>query len=124
MKGRGGVAREYLALVSPASDYSILPKVDAYRLGHPEAARDDIATQPANLVVGLTYNGYWEGMLVVIEGVEVAGREVKDVEFIAFDMPQAGAFDVVLGGALLQALKVKIDYGTRTISLGEASAEG
>lgn len=118
LKGKGGKVREYLALVSTACEYSILPKVDAYHLGHPEAARDDIITQPPNLLTGVTYNGYWEGMLVVLEEVEVTGHSVKNVQFVAFDVPQVSAFDVVLGNNLLQALKAQVDYGRSALRVG------
>jgi hypothetical protein len=109
LRGRNDYVREYCALISPGSDNSILPKVDAYRLGYGEAARGDRVTQPPNLLRGLTYNGYWEGMLVNMKEVTLAGVSVQDVPFVAFDLPQASSFDVVLGWPLLRLVGVEID---------------
>ena len=116
--GKGGVVREYFALVSPGSDYSIIPKVDAYRLGHPEAARDEQFTTPPNLVTGVSYAGYWEAMRIVLEEVEVGGQKVQNVQFVAYDIPQQAAFDVVLGQSLLRSLNLQIDYTKSVIRLG------
>ena len=115
LRGRNGAVREYRALLSPASDYSVVPKVDAYRLGYPEAARDDPITEPMNLFRGVTYDGFWEGMLITIKEVAIGSLSVADVDFIAYDLPQVSGFDVVLGRSFLATTGIQIDYSTGTV---------
>jgi hypothetical protein len=118
LRGRNGSVREYKSLVSPATEYSILPKVDAYRLGYPEAARDDPVTEPPNLFRGVTYDGYWEGMLISLKEVAIGGMSKSDVDFIAFDLPQIAGFDVILGKSFLAASGLTIDYATSEVKIG------
>ncbi len=124
LRGRNGAVREYKALLSTASDYSVIPKVDAYRLGYPEAARDDPITEPPNLFRGVTYDGFWEGMLITLKEVTIGGRSVPDVDFIAFDLPQATGFDVVLGRSVLASSGVLVDYASGRVSISQRGASG
>ena len=117
LRGRNGVVREYLALVSPGSDYSILPKVDAYRLGYPEAARDDPITEPPNLFRGATFDGFWEAPVVHLEEVTVGSVTSRHVDFLAYDLPQACAYDVVLGRTLLATSGMSVDYASGTVRI-------
>lgn len=117
LRGRNGAVREYRALLSPASDYSLIPKVDAYRLGYPEAARSDPVTEPINLFRGVTYNGFWEGMLITMKEVAIGTLSVADVDFIAFDLPQASGFDVLLGRSLLAGSGIQVDYSAGTVKI-------
>jgi hypothetical protein len=48
-------------------------------------------------------------MLVNMKEVTFAGVSVQDVPFVAFDLPQASSFDVVLGWPLLRSVGVEID---------------
>lgn len=121
LKGRNGCVREYNALMSPATEYSILPKVDAYRLGYPEAARDDPVTEPPNLFRGVTYDGFWEGMLISMREVAVGAVSRSNVDFIAYDIPQISRFDVILGKSFLSSSKVVIDYANNTVRIGSES---
>lgn len=122
LRGRNGAVREYRALLSTASDYSVIPKVDAYRLGYPEAARDDPITEPMNLFRGVTYDGFWEGMLITIKEVDIGGSSVPNVDFIAMDLPQASGFDVILGRSLLAASGVLVDYSTGNVTVRKTEA--
>jgi len=119
LTGRNGCLREYRALVSPATEYCILPKVDAYRLGYPEAARDEPVTEPPNLFRGVTFNGYWEGMLISVKEVAIGGVSRTNVDFIAFDLPQVATFDVILGRSFLNPSRLAIDYAGNEIRIGE-----
>lgn len=119
LRGRNGCVREYRALVSPATEYCVLPKVDAYRLGYPEAARDEPVTEPPNLFRGVTFNGYWEGMLISVKEVAVGAVSRANVDFIAFDLPQVAAFDVILGRSFLSSSSAAIDYAASEIRIGE-----
>jgi predicted aspartyl protease len=117
LKGRNGCIREYRALIGPLVDYCVIPKADAYRLGYPEAARDDFVTTPPNLVTMVTTNGYVEGMMINLQEVAVGPISFSGVDFIAFDIPQVCGYDVILGQSLLQHLKVEIDYSARKIRI-------
>ena len=117
LRGRNDCVREFNALVSPASDFSIVPKVDAYRLGYPEAARDDPVTDQPNLFRGVTYSGYWEGMLISMKEVAIGRRSVYNVDFIAYDLPQTVGFDVVLGRSFLAATGISINYEENVVRI-------
>lgn len=120
LQGRNDAVREYMALISPAADYSIIPKVDAYRLGYPEAARDEMVTEPPNLFRGVTYDGFWEGTLISMKEVAIGKLTVANVDFIAYDLPQVSGFDVVLGRSLLASSGIQVDYGSGTVKLAAA----
>ena len=117
LRGRNGAVREYRALLSTASDYSLVPKVDAYRLGYPEAARSDRITEPANLFRGVTYDGFWEGMLITMKEVAIGSLSVADVDFIAYDLPQVSGFDVVLGRTFLSGSGIQLDYSSGVMKI-------
>ena len=117
LRGRNGAVREYRALLSPASDYSLVPKVDAYRLGYPEAARGDPVTEPANLFRGVTYNGFWEGMMISMKAVTIGSVSVADVDFIAYDLPLVSGFDVVLGRSFLGSSGIQVDYSLGALKI-------
>ena len=118
LRGRNGVVREFNSLVSSGTEYSIVPKVDAYRLGYPEAARDDPVTEPPNLFRGVSHSGFWEGMLISLKEVAIGRVSRFDVDFIAFDLPQAAGFDVILGRSFLASSKVSIDYEASEVRIG------
>ncbi|MDG6901426.1 MAG: hypothetical protein JRM80_05635 [Nitrososphaerota archaeon] len=117
LRGRNGCVREYSALLSPGTEYSLVPKVDAYRLGYPEAARDDPVTEPPNLFRGVTFDGYWEGMLISLKEVTIGGASQSDVDFIAYDVPQMAGFDVVLGKSFLARSGVVIDFAASAVRI-------
>ena len=124
LRGRNDCVREYQALVSPAAEYSIVPKVDAFKLGYPEAARGNLVTQPANLFRGVTYGGYWEGSLVSMKEVAVGRMSASNVDFIAYDIPQIAGFDVILGRSFLAPAKAVIDYEVRAVRIGHGGENG
>jgi hypothetical protein len=121
LKGRNGVAREYKAVIVPTTDYCVVPMVDAFALGYPEAAGADARALSPNPVHFATYSGYGRGLPVKMAEVEIGGTSFKDVDFIAFDVLQAAGFDVVLGRSLLKGLTLEIDYGSHRLSLRKAS---
>ncbi len=122
LKGRNGKAREYLALVDSAASYCVMPKVDAYALGYGEAIQDsstDFITRPSNLMTVATFAGYVDAPLVRVDEVSLGGQTFRNVEFLAFDLPQEAGFDVVIGASLLSKAKAKLDMSSFAVSLGE-----
>lgn len=107
--------RESKALISPATEYSVIPKVGAYRLGYPEAARDDPVTEPPNLFRGVGCGGYWEGRLISMKEVTIGRMSRVNVDFIAYDVPQVAGFDVILGMSFRASSGIAIDYSTNTV---------
>jgi hypothetical protein len=118
LRGRNDCVREYKALVSPATEYCIVPKVDAYRLGYPEAARGNPITQPTNLFRGVTFDGFWEGSLISMKEIAVGSVSTPNVDFIAYDIPQIAGFDVILGRSFLAPSRVVIDYEVKAVRIG------
>jgi len=121
LKGKSGAVREYLALLDAGSDYCILPKVDAFTLGYPDVARADTIVRAPNTTTFLTPTGYDKAPLIKMSQVDVGPLVFSDVDFLAFDLPQACGFDVVLGRSLLQFLRIEMDYSTGLLTIGRGS---
>ena len=112
--------REYQALVCPTSEYCVLPKVDAYRLGYAEAALADNRAPSPSVVSFATYMGFGRGTSIRMARVEVGGMAFRDVDFVAFDPLQSVGYDVVLGLTVLQKLHLDLDFASRSMRLWEA----
>ena len=119
LKGRNGSTRELKALVDPATDYCVMPKPDAFRLGYTEAAQDDPITTPPNLVTLASSGGYSQGMLIKMCQVSVNTFTLNDVDFLAYDLQQSTCYDMILGRSffLPAKLRVEIDYASRQMNL-------
>jgi len=120
LKGRNGAVRECSALVDPGSEYCLMPKVDAYALGYPEAANDDPVTPQDNTLTYTSFDGYGKAALIGLAEVSFGGFSFPNIEFLALDLPQVARYDVVLGRSLLKFTKLEIDYSTRMLRMEEA----
>ncbi|MGA2665418.1 MAG: hypothetical protein ABSF83_10780 [Nitrososphaerales archaeon] len=118
VKGQNGAVREYLALLDAGSEYCVLPKVDAFRLGYPDVAQLDAVVRAPNTTTFVTHSGYDKAPLIRMAEVEVARLSFKDVGFLAYDLPQTCGFDAIFGRSLLQFLRLEIDYPAGTIRVG------
>ena len=119
LKGRNGAVREIRALLDPASDYCVLPKPDAFRLGYPEAAHDDPITMPPNLVTLSTGAGYSQGMLIKIQELNLGQIRLENVAFIAHDLSQSVCYDVILGRSFFSAAgcNLELDYSSQKLKI-------
>ena len=126
LHGKNGTVREYRALIDTTTDYCVLPRVDAYRLGYPEAAHDDPVTRPSNLVMLASSIGYPEGMMIMMQQVEIGDLKIDGVQFISFDLPQVIGFDVVLGRNLFLrgSLSIEFDYQLAKLRISQKSKSG
>lgn len=120
LKGKNGHVSEYRGIVNPASEYSFLPKVDAYALGYTEAAYTEYVSRPPNLISFVSQSGYTEAALIDVQEVCVGPISVLQVPFVAFDIQQITGCDVILGTTFLQSLKVEIDYRNKRLRLEKA----
>lgn len=120
LKGRNGAVRECNALVDPCSEYCVVPKVDAFALGYPEAANDDPITPQDNTMTYTSFDGYGKAALIGIAEVALGGMSFSGVEFLAFDIPQVTRFDVVLGRSLLKFVRIQLDYSSGLMRIEEA----
>ena len=118
LRGRNSTVREFNALLDPGVEYCIIPKVDAYTLGYPEAANDDPISPANNTLTFTSYSGYGKAALIEMAHVELGSLSFEKVEFLAMDIPPVTGFDVVLGWTLLQFMKVEFDY-----SIGQLRVE-
>ncbi len=107
IRGRNNAVREYFALLDHQSEYCIMPAVDAFRLGYPEAAKESEPTP--NLLRTVTILGLADTPLIKVAEVTMGTISVKDVEFLAFDAYQEGRCDVILGRSLLRDFVINID---------------
>ena len=121
LKGSNGVVRECLALLDAGSDYCILPKVDAFALGYPDVARSDTIVRAPNTTTFVTHAGYDKAPLIKLAQVDVGKLSLRDVDFLAFDLPQVCGIDVVFGRSLLQYLRLEIDYPSGLLKIGKGS---
>lgn len=117
LKGKNGAVREYRTLLHTGSDYSFIPKVDAYRLGYTEAAYTENLTRPPNFTMLITSSGYSEGAVVKMAEVALGPFSVKDCEFVVHDLEQVAGYDVVLGLSFLRSFELGIDYERRQLTL-------
>lgn len=122
LKGRNGTSREYQALIIPTADYCVLPKVDAFNLGYPEAASVDARIPLPNTLTFASYNAYGRGTLIKIAQVDIGSISVKDVEFLAFDLLQTVGYDVVLGRSLLGQMRLELDFPGRRLRMEKVAA--
>jgi len=121
LKGQSGAVREYLALLDVGSDYCIIPKVDAFALGYPDVARSDTIVRAPNTTAFVTPAGYDKAPLIKIAQVDIGRLTFRDVEFLAFDLPQVCGYDVLLGRSLLRFLKFEVDYASSLLRVGRGS---
>ena len=117
IEGRNGKLREFQALVVPSAEYCMLPKVDAFQLGFPEAASVDARVPLPNTYTFASYNAYGRGTVIKIPRVDIGSVSAKDVEFLAFDLLQTLGFDVVLGRSLLWQMRLELDFGARRMRM-------
>ncbi|MDG6902880.1 MAG: clan AA aspartic protease [Nitrososphaerota archaeon] len=109
--------REYRALIDTGSDYCVLPRVDAFRLGYPEAANDDLIVPAENTTSFVTHNGHGQAASIKMAKVDIGQETFENVEFLAFDLPQVTGFDVVLGGSILKFLNLRMDYSSKHLEI-------
>jgi hypothetical protein len=119
LKGRNGVTREYRALLSPTSEYCVLPSVYAYRLGYPEAANDSRLPSPNSVAIA-SYVGYGRGTVIRMAQVELGDISLRDIEFLTFDILQSIGLDVVLGLTLLRHMHLDLDFASHRLRLEAA----
>jgi predicted aspartyl protease len=112
--------REYLSLLSTTADYCVLPVVDAYHLGYPEAAANGTRIPMPNALTFMSYTGYERGTVIKMTEVDIGGISFKNVEFVAFDILQPIGFDVILGQTLLREMRLSFDFRSRMLRM-EAS---
>ncbi len=110
LKGRSSTVREFNALLDPGVEYCIIPKVDAYALGYPEAANDDPISPANNTLTFTSYGGYGKAALIEMAHLDLGGLSFEKVDFLAMDIPPVTGFDVVLGWSLLRFMKLEFDY--------------
>lgn len=123
LSGRRGGVREFNALIDPDVEYCIIPKVDAYALGYPEAANDEPRLQSMNTIRFTSYNGYGNAPLIKMAQLDLGTMSFKNIGFLAFDIPQITGFDVVLGRNLLQFMKLELDYSIAQLRIEKKKSE-
>ena len=120
LTGRNGKTRELNAVLDVSAEYCVLPKVDAYALGYYEAANDDEVAPANNTLDFISYQGYAKVALINMAEVDLGGMSFKNVDFVAYDLPQATRLDVLLGRSLLQFTKLEFDYSLGQLGIVDA----
>jgi hypothetical protein len=116
LKGKNGRIREYRALISPSSEYCIIPQVDAHYLGSNRLMKNIVnATIYERNNLALTCSGYVNALLTVIDKVEIGSISIDNVEFVEYDLPQETCFDIILGQNAFRHNRITIDYKVREI---------
>lgn len=89
-------------------------------LGYPEAISDtmtEMITRPNYVTTLASVNSFVDAPLLSMKEVTIGQLTVKNLEFIAFDLPQETRIDAILGRNFLERVKAKIDYHNRVIEL-------
>ncbi len=120
LTGRNGLVREFNAVLDVSAEYCVMPKVDAYALGYYEAANDDPVAPGNNTLDYISYSGYGKSALINMAHVGLGGLSFRNVDFVAYDLPQSTRFDVLLGRSLLQFLKLEFDYSLGQLRIEDA----
>ncbi|HVP22439.1 MAG TPA: aspartyl protease family protein [Conexivisphaerales archaeon] len=122
LRGRNGRVREYEAIVDSAATYCVLPKVDAYALGYGEAIQDpstSYITRPGNFITLASISGYINATLIKVDEVTLMGKALREVEFLAYDLPPETGFDVILGASFLSRASASVDMASMSTTVGE-----
>jgi hypothetical protein len=122
LTGRNSVVREYNALVAPASEFCVIPTVDAYQLGYPEVAPSDSRIPLHNSKTFASYTGYARGTAIKMARVDLGTISFADVDFLAYDIMQTIGFDVVLGRSALRETRLGQDFVSGTFRLERLGA--
>jgi len=124
--GSNGKRRELRAIVDPAAQYVIIPKVDALHLGYEPAYKETMIglTEESGYLLAYTIAGLIEGIEITIDEIRVGDLVVKDVAALPYDIPMETGVDVVLGHSFLSRLKtVIIDYEKKQLTLEDSSQQ-
>ncbi|MEM2883532.1 MAG: hypothetical protein QXY08_02985 [Nitrososphaerales archaeon] len=118
--GKNGKQRELRAVIDPAAQYVIIPKVDALHLGYEPGFRETLVglSEEFGMMLAYTIAGPIEVLDIMINEIRVADLVVKDVLALPHDIPMETGVDVILGHTFLSKLKaVVIDYEKKQLIL-------
>ena len=120
LRGRNEKTREFDAIIAPASEFCVLPKVDAYFLGYGESLQDSVTsymTRPQNLITLVTPSGYVDAPVIMMKELKLGQHLFENVQFLAHDLPQQMRFDVLLGRSFLTHVKMNVNYVERILTI-------
>ena len=114
VKGPKGT-REFRAVFDTGSAYSLIPVQDARSLGY-NAHFDPVSDIGTGTSI-ITKSDFVETDEIVLEEVSVADLTAKNVKAIAYNMPQIGGIEAVLGMTFISQFKtcMNIEQGYLTV---------
>ncbi|NHV96749.1 MAG: hypothetical protein HA494_03040 [Thaumarchaeota archaeon] len=121
--GKNGKRRELRAIIDPAAQYVIIPKVDALQLGYEPAYKEMLVglSEEVGYLLAYTIAGPIEVLDIMIDEIRVGDLVVKNVMALPYDVPMETGVDVVLGHSFLSKLKtVIIDYEKKQLVLEDS----
>lgn len=124
--GKNGKQREVRAVIDPASQYVVIPKVDALQLGYEPAYREMLVglSEEVGYILAYTIAGPIEVLDITIDEIRVGDLVVKNVLAIPYDLPMETGVDIILGHSFLSKLKaVNIDYEKKQLVLEDFSEQ-
>ena len=110
VRGKKGL-RELRAIISPASEYTVISNRDALQMGY-----DAFLARGAG-ALAITPGGIIKAAVVKIEEISVGDCSAKGVEALCYELPEPAAVDVILGKTFLENFSLVFDYGEKVLKM-------
>ena len=117
VRGRNG-SRELRAIISPASEYTILSSKDALQLGY-----NPMVARGLGQALAITPGGIMKAAMIKIEEIDVGDYSVKGVGALCYELPEPAAADLILGKTFLEKFSVSFDYDANVLHIAPREAK-
>lgn len=104
IRGKKGV-RELKAIISPASEYTVITNKDALQTGY-----DFSVGRDGGGALVITAGGIMKAAIVKIEEISVGECSAKGVEALCYELPEPAGADLILGRTFLKNFSLLFDY--------------
>jgi predicted aspartyl protease len=121
LKGERGV-RELRATLKPFATLTVVPYRDMLRLGYPVVFDPRVPQRGDGRLVA-TMQGEIEVPPVTVDEIMVGDLVAKNVESVAYDLPNYLGTDVILGESFLKNFVWTLDYHRKVIRIEAPSEE-
>lgn len=112
IRGKKGV-RELKAIISPASEYTVVTPRDAMQTGY-----DVLMTnRKMSGALAITAGGIMKASVARIEEIDVGDCSAKDVEVLCYELPEHAGADLILGKTFLENFSLTFDYSKNLLRM-------
>lgn len=111
IRGKKGV-RELKAVISPASEYTVITNKDALQTGY-----DVLMGRETGGALAVTAGGIMKASMVKIEEISVGDCSAKGVEALCYELPEPAGADLILGKTFLENFTLTFDYARKLLKM-------